>query len=434
MRSRIPAVLVFATLLIFPDRAQAQEPAASNPQSSLGENPQPSALESRPTADPPPSDSSPLPMIPLDQFRPRPRLRVVREEPRRATYPVVDVHTHPSIRLRDDPEALSRYVEQMDQMGIAVSISLDGGVGERLVEHIRLLEGRWPNRFVVFCHLDFQGGQPESKPEQWPCNQPDFVRRCVEQLREARKAGACGMKVFKQWGLGYRNADGSLVRLDDPRWDPIWEECGKLGFPILMHTADPSAFFEPIDGKNERFEELSRRPQWAFPPDRFPTREELLEARLRVVARHPQTRFIAAHLGNDGEDLQQAAQWLDQYPNLLLEIASRISELGRQPYSAKEFLERYSDRILFGTDGPWPAERLRRYWQFLETRDEYFPYSEKEFPPQGLWQIYGVDLSDQTLRNLYHRNAIRWVPGVQTRLQALGLVVDQETQPDPANR
>jgi predicted TIM-barrel fold metal-dependent hydrolase len=370
-------------------------------------------------------------MIPLDQFRPQPRLRVVREEPQRAIYPVVDVHTHPSIRLRDDPEALSRYVEQMDRMGIALSISLDGGIGERLVEHIRLLESRWPNRFVVFCHLDFQGGQPESKPELWPCNQPDFVRRCVEQLREAKRVGACGMKVFKQWGLGYRNADGSLVRLDDPRWDPIWEECGKLGFPILMHTADPSAFFEPIDARNERFEELSRRPQWAFPPDRFPTREELLEARLRVVARHPQTRFIAAHLGNDGEDLQQAAGWLDQYPNLLLEIASRISELGRQPYSAKEFLERYSDRILFGTDGPWPAERLRRYWQFLQTRDEYFPYSEKEFPPQGLWQIYGVDLSDQTLRNLYYRNAMRWVPGVQSRIQTLGLPVDLETQGNP---
>jgi predicted TIM-barrel fold metal-dependent hydrolase len=157
----------------------------------------------------------------------------------------------------------------------------------------------------------------------------------------------------------------------------------------------------------------------------------LLEARLRVVARHPQTRFIAAHLGNDGEDLQQAAGWLDQYPNLLLEIASRISELGRQPYSAKEFLERYSDRILFGTDGPWPAERLRRYWQFLQTRDEYFPYSEKEFPPQGLWQIYGVDLSDQTLRNLYYRNAMRWVPGVQSRIQTLGLPVDLETQGNP---
>jgi hypothetical protein len=155
---------------------------------------------------------------------------------------------------------------------------------------------------------------------------------------------------------------------------------------------------------------------------------------LRVVARHPQTRFIAAHLGNDGEDLQQAAQWLEAYPNLLLEIASRISELGRQPYSAKEFLERYSDRVLFGTDGPWPAERLRRYWQFLETRDEYFPYSEKEFPPQGLWQIYGVDLSDQTLLNLYHRNAIRWVPGVQQRLEKLGVLEGIQPPGDASGR
>jgi predicted TIM-barrel fold metal-dependent hydrolase len=137
-----------------------------------------------------------------------------------------------------------------------------------------------------------------------------------------------------------------------------------------------------------------------------------------VVQRHPHTTFIAAHMANDAEDLRELAGWLDQYPNLFVELASRISELGRQPYTARRFLIRYSDRVLFGTDGPWPEPRLRLYWRFLETFDENFPYSEKEFPPQGLWNIYGIQLPDDVLRRIYHENAARIIPGVKERLQA----------------
>jgi predicted TIM-barrel fold metal-dependent hydrolase len=186
---------------------------------------------------------------------------------------------------------------------------------------------------------------------------------------------------------------------------------------VLIHTADPAAFFETIDERNERWEELHRRPDWSFHGPQFPKHEELLAALLRVVKRHPKTTFIGAHVASKAEDLATVGQWLDEHPNLYVDIASRIAELGRQPVTARKFFLKYQDRIIFGTDGPWPVERVRLYWRFLETEDEYFPYSEKEFPPQGFWNIYGIHLPDDVLRKVYAQNAARIIPGVQERLE-----------------
>jgi predicted TIM-barrel fold metal-dependent hydrolase len=302
---------------------------------------------------------------------------------------------------------LEDYVSAMDQHNIAVCVSLDGEMGTAIDDHRAHFERDHKNRFVVFANLDFRGKGAEKEPASWECNQTDFIHRAVEALRDAKLRGAKGLKFFKAFGLEYRNADGSLIRIDDERFDPIWALCGELDLAVIMHTADPSAFFEPIDEKNERYEELSRRPDWSFHGPRFPRRDALHSARNRVIARHPKTQFIAAHLGNDGEDLAQTSEWLEKLPNLHVEIASRISELGRQPYSAREFFLKHADRILFGTDGPWPRERLFCYWRFLETFDEYFPYSEKSFPPQGFWRIYGIGLPDAVLKKVYHENAAK---------------------------
>jgi predicted TIM-barrel fold metal-dependent hydrolase len=190
-----------------------------------------------------------------------------------------------------------------------------------------------------------------------------------------------------------------------------------LGIPVLIHSGDPIAFFEPIDRFNERWEELSRNPSWGFHGPGFPSLDELMQARNRVIARHPNTQFIGAHMASSEHDLEQAGKWLDAYPNLSLDFASRISELGRQPYTSRDFLIRYADRILFGTDGPWPEMRLNSYWRFLETKDQGFDYSEKTPPPQGLWQIHGVELPDDVLKKIYYENAARLVPGVKERLK-----------------
>lgn len=356
-----------------------------------------------------------VPEIRLPDFRPQSMLRVPATNLKQAKFPAIDVHTHFGFRLRGSAEQLQDYVQVMDENQIAISVSLDGALGKTLDEHRRFLTDKYPDRFAIFVYLDFQGDGKDGDWASWDCHRPDFARRTAELLKEAKNAGACGVKFFKQFGLEYRNPDGSLIQIDDPRWDPIWQACGELGLPVLIHTADPAAFFLPIDAKNERYEELLRHPEWSFFGKDFPTRESLLESLNRVIERFPGTTFIGAHVANNAEDLGTVAQWLDRYPNLFLDPASRIAELGRQPHTARAFCLAYQDRILFGTDGPWPAQRLSYYWRFFETYDEYFPYSEKEFPPQGLWNIYGLGLPDDVLKKVYFENACRLIPGIAAK-------------------
>ncbi len=382
---------------------------------------------------PPIEESRNKTRLPLSEFRPIPKLNVDSTLLTRAKFPVIDVHSHFFIRFRHDPVALREYVALMDRNNIAVSVSLDGTLGRRLDEHISYLWTEHRNRFVIFANIDWEnhGRASDTTPTQsdksLACLEPGFVESIVEQLRLAKERGVSGLKIFKQMGLQYKDSDGRFLMVDDSRWEPIWEACGRLGLPVIMHTADPTAFFEPINVNNERYEELERHPEWSYFEGGNPSRRELHEARNRVIERHPKTTFIAAHFGNDAEDLKITADWLERFPNLYVEFASRISELGRQPTSSKRFFEKYADRIMFGTDGPWPELRLQRYWRFLETDDEYFPYSEKEFPPQGLWNIYGICLSDEVLRKVYFENACRIIPGVKERLDS-----SRQTEPRQA--
>lgn len=359
------------------------------------------------------------PPIAIGDFRPEPRLKVATTDMTRAKFPVVDVHSHFWIRLKHDVDSLDQFIAMMDRNNIALSVSLDGTLGQQLDDHIDYLWRDHKNRFLIFTNIDWKGTGKQDDPTTWDCNQPGFAKKIAFDLAEAKNRGVSGLKVFKSFGLENRNPDGSFTEIDDERFDPIWVACGQLGFPVIMHTADPSAFFEPIDANNERYEELSRRPEWHFPKGKFPRREDLHAARNRLFLRHPKTTFIAAHFGNDAEDLQETSNLLSQHPNVVIEFASRISELGRQPYTAKNFFLKHSDRILFGTDGPWPEARYQAYWRFLETRDEYFAYSEKPVPPQGLWRIYGMELPDEVLEKIYFRNAIRVIPGVKERLDRL---------------
>ena len=352
----------------------------------------------------------------LRNFRPEQQLSAPQHQLTHAAFPVIDVHTHFHYKLRDSVQALDDFVALMDRNRVAVCVSLDGKLGGQLQRHMKFLWSRHKDRFAIFANVNWQGDAPEDNPSLWPCHQPGFAERTAEQLERAAEQGISGLKVFKSFGLKYRNPDGTLIEIDDRRWDPIWAKCGELGLPVIIHTGDPAAFFEPIDETNERWEELSRHPDWSFYGDEYPSRKELLNARNRVIARHPDTQFIGAHIANNPENLAEVARWLDRYPNLWIEPASRIGELGRQPFTARDFLIRYQDRLLFGTDGPWPERRYNLYWRFFETRDESFPYSEKVPPPQGMWQIYGVDLPPRVLKKLYHENAVQLIPGIEKRL------------------
>jgi predicted TIM-barrel fold metal-dependent hydrolase len=368
------------------------------------------------SSEPPLDGAEGRPLV-VDQFQPRSSLALPEHRPARAKFPAVDVHLHLRKKLRQTPEALDEFVRLMDDQNIAVGVSLDGELGESLAEHRKFLWTKYRDRFVIFVNIDWQGAGRDDDPVSWDCQRPDFGRRMAAALADAKEQGASGLKIFKELGLGYRNPDGSLIAVDDPRWDPIWQACGQLGLPVLIHTADPVAFFQPVNQFNERWEELSRRPEWSFAKPGYPTHAELLSALMRVVARHPKTTFIGAHLANNAENLGQLGEWLDAYPNLNVEIAARIAEIGRQPFTARKFFIKYVDRILFGTDGPREPGRLRPHWRMLETSDEYFPYAEDQYPPQGLWQIYGLNLPDDVLKKVYFDNAARLIPGVKERLE-----------------
>lgn len=396
---------------------------ASGPAAAQDQPPQPSSDAAQPAASPGlPAASGPLDgrdgrELLLRNFRPVPQLRVRQTPIEAARFPVVDVHTHMFYRQRHNQQALEDFVDLMDRNRIAICTSLDGKLGPQLEEHMAFLWKDYRDRFIVFAHLDWIGdGDPEA-PATWACNRRGWAERTAEALAEAKAQGVSGLKIFKRLGLEYRDAEGRLLRIDDPRWDPIWAACGRLGLPVLIHSADPAAFFEPIGPENERWEELSRHPDWHFYGKDYPTRDELLEARNRVIAKHPRTQFIGAHMASSSTDLARLQHWLDEYPNLWVDPASRISELGRQPYTARDFFIRNADRVLFGTDGPWPETRVRLYWRFFETRDEYFPYAENDFPPQGFWHIYGIDLPPEVLRKIYHENAAGFIPGVAERLE-----------------
>ncbi|QDU47570.1 Amidohydrolase [Symmachiella dynata] len=346
----------------------------------------------------------------LDEFRPKSQLKAPQHILKRAKFPCVNVHTHPG-KLSE--KELDEMVAAMDASNIAVSVSLDGKMGSKLSEQLELYRRRHPGRFVIFVRMDYRGDGEEDKPETWAVNQPGFGLRMADGLSDAVKRGASGLKLTKMLGLYLRGPDGKLLKVDDPRFDPVWQRAGELGVPVLWHASDPIAFFQKTDEYNERWEELYRHPEWSFYGEEFPAHQDVIDARNRVIARHPQTTFICAHMADIPEDLAKLGTYLDRYPNMMVEIAARVAELGRQPYTARKFFLKYSDRILFGTDGVPPVSELIPHWRFLETWDEDFPYEDNPFPPQGFWNIYGLGLPDDVLRKVYYENALRIIPGLK---------------------
>jgi len=350
----------------------------------------------------------------LDEFRPKSELKTPKHILKKAKFPCVNVHSHPG-KLTD--KELSEMVAAMDVSNIAVSVSLDGQAGPRFSDHIENLQSKHPGRFVVFVRMDYQGAGTENKLETWDVNNPGFGLKMADKLSDAVRRGASGLKLLKTLGLYLRDQNGKLIRPDDRRFDPVWQRAGELNVPVLWHCADPIAFFSPTSEKNERYEELYRHPEWSFYGKDFPKHQELIDARNRVIARHPKTTFICAHMADIPEDLAKLSKYLDTYPNMNVEIAARVAELGRQPYTARKFFLKYADRILFGTDGVPPVSELIPHWQFLETWDEDFPYEDNPFPPQGLWNIFGLGLPDDVLKKVYHENAGRLIPGVQEMVE-----------------
>ncbi len=337
----------------------------------------------------------------LENYRPQSKL-VTRLTPvTRPRFPVIDAHNH----LKEpfgggwDSKPLDQLLDQLDAAGVVHYVDLDGGWGEDILHrHLDLFKARAPGRFSIFGGIDWS---------QWPTKGSSFAEWAAGRLAAQARAGADGLKIWKGFGLQVRDDHDALVSIDDRRLDPIWETAADLHLPVVIHVADPVAFFDPRDEHNERWEELKQHPDWAFPSPPFPPFLSIVEALRALVRRQPNVTFIGAHVGCYAENLAWVSTMLDECPNFFVDISARIAELGRQPYAARKFLLKYADRVLFGSDMGPDLEAYRIAYRFLETDDEYFNYSVGEIPQQGRWHVHGVFLPDDVLKAIYSENARR---------------------------
>jgi predicted TIM-barrel fold metal-dependent hydrolase len=328
-----------------------------------------------------------------------------RDAPPRA-WKRIDVHTHVNL------QATQRATQLMDANGIALAVQLSGGwPGAGLEQTVKM-----GPRFVVFANPPFKRAALG----------PEGVQTLVDELVEAKRLGAKGVKIFKQLGLSTLGPDGTLLAVDDPLLDPFFEKCGELGLPVAIHTGDPVAFWLPVGPENERVDELTVHPGWSNFGRPVPSWETLFAQYERRVARHPKTTFIGLHFGNAPEDPARVAAMLEKYPNLVVDTAARVPELGHHARAlVRDVFVRFQDRILFGTDlgvgadpsdlmlgssgatPPTPADVTRFFdstWRYFETNDIAIP---SPTPIQGRWTIDGLGLPPEVLEKLYVRNAER---------------------------
>ncbi|MGE5549494.1 MAG: amidohydrolase family protein [Bacteroidota bacterium] len=331
----------------------------------------------------------------LSEYLPQPELRTRWTPVARAAVPAIDAHNHYFFWTRTG-RRLADLLELMDELNIERMVDIAGIFGEDPYESHALTERKHPDRFITVAALDL------ADPDD-----PGFAGRVERAIGRLRDHGFHGLKVWKTLGLKLRDRSGRLVMPDDERLLPVWRSAAGAGLPVIMHLADPAAFFKPLDARNERYEELEANPDWHFYGRDYPGYEDLLAAQERLLARETGTTFILAHVGASAENLEYAGNLLDRYPHVHLDLSARFGELGRQPYTARDFCLRYQDRLLYGLDATPDREAYRLTFRFLETRDEYFPYSPVEPPPQGRWRIYGLNLPPPVLAKIYRENADR---------------------------
>jgi len=349
------------------------------------------ALRPRPGANREPEFPAPS----IRDYKPRSTLVVPQHPVPRAKYPVIDIHSH-----QPSPISSAQFdtlVKQMDGLNLQLLVNASGASGDQLVRSVAAIKNSaHPTRMVMFAQINFRDVGP------------GFGQRAAQQLEADVKAGALGLgELMKGFGLTARKTDGSRLTLDDPELDPIWDTAARLNIPVLIHTADPQEFFQPLTYQNERWLEMSLYPDRRYPPERFPTFETLMGERDRLFKKHPKTTFIAAHMGWHANDLARLARMFDEMPNVYGEVGAVLYDLGRQPRTARDFMVKYQDRVLFGKDSYQPDE-YPYFWRTFETGDEYFDYYRDY---HAFWKLYGLSLPDDVLRKLYYGNALKLMPG-----------------------
>ena len=337
-------------------------------------------------------------VISFEDYNPKSTLVVSSNEIKKSKYPFIDIHNHQfDMPVKD----LSDLVSEMDSLNMAFMVNLSGFRGQYLKMCLNNIKKNAPERLGVFVNLNWENIDSDT-----------FLENNIKILRDAKKDGAIGLKVYKSLGLTDKDSNGNRIAVNDPRIDPIWEECGKLGFPVLIHSADPASFWKPKDKNNERWLELKQKPNRYRNPDLVPSFESIIAEQHNVFEKHPKTTFINAHLGWMGNDLDRLSSHLDKYPNVVTEIGAVLAELGRQPKRARKFFIDHQDKILFGKDA-YNQQEYYTYFRVLETEDEYFDYYRKR---HAFWKMYGLGLPDSILKKVYYKNALRILPSINKSL------------------
>ena len=347
----------------------------------------------------------------METYNPKSTLVVPEHLIKKAKYPFIDVHNH----QWDMPnQNLPALLADMNSLNMVVMVNLSGrsfdifhddyggntmlnaGV-DKLNRSLVNVKNNANGRILVFTNIDFSG-----------IDNPAWTRTAVEQLEKDVKAGAAGLKIYKDIGLEVKDKNGKRVTVDDPRLDPIWEKCGELHIPVLIHTGEPSPFFDPMDANNERWLELKLHPDRARPSSRYPSWQTVMAEQHHIFSKHRNTTFIAAHFGWLANNLAALGAMLDSLPNVQIEFAAVMEEIGREPITARKFFIKYQDRIMFGKD-TWNVSEYGFYFRMLETDDEYFPPLRKY---HAFWNMYGLGLPDEVLKKIYYKNALKLFPQI----------------------
>ena len=339
-----------------------------------------------------------MPTPSIVDYRPRNTLVTAEHKVPKPKFPAIDFHGHPQGLLASQ-QSLEQLGDGLDAIGVQVMVAADNSSGDRLKTQAALIAAspRMRDRVRLLAGVSFGNVGP------------GWAERAVAQLEADAAAGAVGIgEIGKGLGLSARKADGSLLKIDDPALDPVWQAAARLNLPVFIHTADPAEFWQPIDNHNERWLELALFPGRRYDPAVVPTFAQLMEQRDNMVRRNPRTTFVIAHMSWYANDLPRLATLMDEMPNTLVEVGAVLYDIGRQPRAAHDFFIKYQDRILFGKDSFQPEE-YPYYWRVFETRDDYFDYYRDY---HAFWKLYGIDLPDAVLKKIYYANALRITGGI----------------------
>lgn len=348
-------------------------------------------------------------LMDIEEYSPISTLVVPQNPKTRSKFPFIDVHSH---HWNMPIMNLDNLIEEMDSLNMKYQINLSGSglavfsgkqdlMDLNLSKSINNVKKNYPERFGVFVNLDLS-----------KIGRKDFKLNTEKYLLNASKIGATGLKIYKNLGLNLKDGEGNRVKVDDDRLQFIWEKCAELNLPVLIHSGEPIAFFLNIDKYNERWLHAKQRPSSFRPSDKYPSFEIVMSEQYNMFKKNPKTTFINAHMGWYGNNLSKLDQQLIDLPNVYVEFGAVINELGRQPVSARKFFIKHQDRILFGKDN-YNKEEYYLYFQVLETSDEYIEYFRKR---HGLWRLYGLNLPDSVLKKVYHQNALKIFPSINSNL------------------